>query len=47
MCGATTSALEKGALKAADRMARHGKRLVVGYLGITGFQDGLDHVAAV
>lgn len=27
-----------------DATARRGKRLVVGYLGIIGFQDGLDHL---
>lgn len=29
---------------AADRTARRGKRIVLGYLGIIGFQDGLDHL---
>jgi len=29
-----------------DRTARRGQRLVVGYLGVIGFQDGLDHLVA-
>jgi glycosyltransferase involved in cell wall biosynthesis len=29
---------------APDRTARAGKRLVLGYLGVIGFQDGLDHL---